>query len=90
MVIVFEHIPRLVVLTFCPQGGVTTHYNTSVSDEISVFPAWSTGNDQAYRPRRFGCREIKVPSAPIFFNTLYRRAVLLLLQMLFLNILIYR
>ena len=35
-----------------------------------MFHAWSTGNDRA---RRFSCREIKVPSAP----------VLLLLQMLF-------
>ena len=52
---------------------VTAHYNTSVSEEISVFAAWSTGNDQDYNyERRFGCREIKVPSAPIFFNTVYR------------------
>ena len=51
---------------------VTAHYNTSVSEEISVFAAWSTGNDQAYCERRFGCREIKVPSGPIFFNTVYR------------------
>ena len=52
---------------------VTVHYNnTSVSEEISVFAAWSTGNDQAYCEGRFGCREIKVPSAPIFFNTVYR------------------
>ena len=51
---------------------VTAHYNASVSEEISVFAAWSTGNDQVYRARRFGCREIKVPSAPIFFNTVYR------------------
>ena len=51
---------------------VTAHYNTSVSEEISVFAAWSTGNGQAYCQRRFGCREIKVPSAPIFFNTVYR------------------
>ena len=62
---------------------VTAHYNTSVSEEISIFPAWSAGNDQAHRARRFGCREIKVPSAPIFFNTVYRHVVLLLLQMLF-------
>ena len=48
---------------------VTAHYNTSVSEEISVFHGWSTGNDRA---RRFGCCEIKVPSAPIFFNTVYR------------------
>ena len=54
----------------------TAHYNTSVSEEISMFHAWSTGND---RERRFGCREIKVPSAPIFFNTVYRHVVLLLL-----------
>ena len=45
------------------------HYNTSVSENISVFHAWSTGNDRA---RRFGCREIKVPSAAGFFNTVYR------------------
>ena len=52
---------------------VTAHYNTSVSEEISVSAAWSTGNDQDYNcERRFGCREIKVPSAPIFFNTVYR------------------
>ena len=51
---------------------VTAHYNTSVSEEISAFAAWSTGNDQAYFERCFGCREIKVPSAPIFFNTVYR------------------
>ena len=51
---------------------VTAHYNTSVSEEISVFAAWSTGNDQPYYDRRFCCREIKVPSAPIFFNTVYR------------------
>ena len=56
---------------------VTAHYNTSVSENISVFPAWSTGNDQAYHARHFGCREIKVPSAPIFFNTVYRHVVLL-------------
>ena len=48
----------------------TAHYNTSVSEEISMFHAWSTGNDRA---RRFGCREIKVSSAPIFFNTVYRQ-----------------
>ena len=60
----------------------TAHYNTSVSvsEEVSMFHAWSTGNDRA---RRFGCREIKVPSAPIFLNTVYRHVVLLLLQMLF-------
>ena len=58
----------------------TAHYNTRVSEEISMFHAWSTGNDRA---RRFGCREIKVSSAPIFFNTVYRHVVLLLFQMLF-------
>ena len=67
---------------------VTANYNTSVSESFSVFPSWATGNDMAYRTRRFGCREIKVPSTPIFFNTVYRHVVLLLLQMLFLNILI--
>ena len=52
---------------------ITAHYNTSVSGEISVFAAWSTGNDHAYNyDRRFCYREIKVPSAPIFFNTVYR------------------
>ena len=61
---------------------VTAHYNSSVSEKISIFPAWYTGNDQAYSARRFGYCEIKVPSAPIFFNTVYRH-VLLLLQMLF-------
>ena len=45
----------------------TAHYNTSVSEEISMFHAWSTGNDRA---RRFGCREIKVPLVPIIFNSL--------------------
>ena len=50
---------------------VTAHYNTSVSEKISVFAAWSTGNDQCYCERRFVCREIKAPSAPIFFNTVY-------------------
>ena len=45
-----------------------------------MFHASSTGNDRA---RRFGCREIKVPSAPIFFNTVFRHVVWLLLQMLF-------
>ena len=59
---------------------VTAHYNTSVSEETSMFLAWFTGNNRA---RRFGCREIKVPSAPIFFNTVYRHVVLLLLEMLF-------
>ena len=39
-----------------------------------MFHACSTGNDRA---RRFGYREIKVPSAPIFFNTVYRHVVLL-------------
>ena len=58
----------------------TAHYNTSVSEEISIFHAWSTCNDRA---RRFGCREIKVRSAPIFFNTVYRHVVLLELEMLF-------
>ena len=59
----------------------TAHYNKSISEEeISMIRAWSTGNDRA---RRFGCREIKVPSAPTFFNTVYRHVVLLLLQMLF-------
>ena len=58
----------------------TAHYNTSVSEEISMLHAWSTGND---RGGRFGCREIKVQSAPIFFNTVYRLVVLLLFQMLF-------
>ena len=48
---------------------ITAHYSTIVSEEISIFPAWSTGNDQAYRARRFGCREIMVPSEPIFFLT---------------------
>ena len=43
----------------------TAHYNTSVSEEISMFRAWSTDNDRA---RRFGCREIKVLSAPIFLT----------------------
>ena len=51
---------------------VTAHYNTSVSEDISVFAAWSIGNDQAYCERRFGCLEIKVPSAPILVNTVYR------------------
>ena len=37
-----------------------------------MFTAWSTGNDKAYYERRFGCREIKVPSALILFNTVYR------------------
>ena len=46
---------------------VTAHYNTSVSEEISMFAAWSAGNDRA---RRFGCREIKALTAPIIFNTL--------------------
>ena len=48
----------------------TSHYNAIVSKEISMFHVWSTGN---VRARRFGCREIKVPSAPIIFNTVYRR-----------------
>ena len=43
----------------------TAHYNTRVSEEISMFHAWSTGNDRACR---FGCREIKVSSAPIFLT----------------------
>ncbi len=30
-----------------------------------MFHPWSSGND---RTRRFGCREIKVPSAPIFLT----------------------
>ena len=47
----------------------TAYYNTSVSEEISMSDAWSTGNDRA---RRFGCREIKVPSAPIFFTAVYQ------------------
>ena len=51
----------------CRRVFCALHYITSVSKEISIFPAWSTGNDQAYRARRFGCREIKVPSAPMFF-----------------------
>ena len=63
---------------------VGTTHNTSVSECVSVFHVWSTGNDRA---RRFGYREIKVLSAPIFLNTVYRYVVLLLLQMLF-NILI--
>ena len=62
---------------------VVTAHNTSVSEEISVFAAWSTGNDQGYCNRRFGCREIQVPSAPIFFLTQF--TVLFLLQMLFLT-----
>ena len=32
--------------------------------------------------RRFGCREIKVPSAPIFFKTVYRHVVLVKLTQL--------
>ena len=52
-----------------------------------MLPVWFTGNDQCYRSRCFGCRDIKVPSAPIFFNAVSRHVVLLLLQMLF-NILI--
>ena len=51
---------------------VTAHYNTSVSEQISVFAAWFAGNDHANYDRRFCCREIKVPSAPIFFNTVSR------------------
>ena len=47
---------------------VVTAHNTSVSEGISIFPAWSAGNDQAYRARHFGCGEIKVPSAPIFLT----------------------
>ena len=39
---------------------VTAHYNTSVSEEISVFAAWSTGNDDAYCEgyfeTHFGCQ----------------------------------
>ena len=64
---------------------VVAHYNISDSEQFPESPVWSTGNDQAYRARRFGCREIKVPSAPIYFNTVYRHTVLLLLQMLFLT-----
>ncbi len=62
---------------------VIPHYNASVREEISIFPAWPTGKDQADRAGRFVCREIKVPSVPIFVNTVYRHVVLLLLQMLF-------
>ena len=53
----------------------TAHYNTSVSEEISMFHAWSTGNDRACR---FGCRKIKVPSAATQFTDmlLYRNAFL--------------
>ncbi len=40
-----------------------------------MFHAWCTGND---RVRRFGCREIKVPSSPLFFNTVYRHVVLVI------------
>ena len=57
-------------------------YCTSVSEQIPVSPDWFSGTDHA---RRFGCRNIKVPSAPIFFNTVYRHVVLLLLQLLFLT-----
>ena len=46
---------------------VTDHYNTSVSEQLRVCSVWSSGTTEAYRERRFGCREIKVPSAPIFF-----------------------
>ena len=46
---------------------VTAHYNTSVSEQIPVCAVWSSGIAQSYRARRFGCPEIKVPSAPIFF-----------------------
>ena len=62
---------------------MTAHYNTSVSEQIPAFPVWSTGNDQPYCARRFGCREINVPSAPMFFNTVYKHVVLLLLQLIF-------
>ena len=40
-----------------------------------MFHAWCTGND---RVRRFGCREIKVPSSPLFVNTVYRHVVLVI------------
>ena len=53
---------------------VTAHYNTSVSEEISVFVAWSAGNDHAYYGRRFCCQRQ---------HFLTQFTVLLLLQMLF-------
>ena len=40
-----------------------------------------------HRARRFGCREIKVSSTPIFFNTVYR---FITVTSAFFNILINR
>ena len=57
-----------------------TASNISVSEPIPVCAARSSGTAQSYRaPRCFGCREIKVPSTPIFF-LIY--VALLLLQTL--------
>ena len=48
-----------------------------------MFHPWSTGNDRA---PRFGCREIKVPSAPIFLtHAVYRHVVLLLRQYIYID-----
>ena len=64
-----------------------TIFATSVSERISVCSVSSTGTAQAYCARRVGSREIKVPSASIFSNRVYRHVVLFLqlLQRLFLT-----
>ena len=64
------------MFVFRPQCSATgQHYGPRYVPMLHTSHMSSTGNDQAYRARRFGCREIKVTSAPIFFNTDYRHAV---------------
>ena len=41
--------------------------NHALQKRFLSLSVWSTGTAQAYREYRFGRREIKVPSAPIFF-----------------------
>ena len=60
------------MLTFCPRGGVTSCYCLLYVHAIARrFLYVRCGTARAYREFRFGCREIKVPSAPIFVNTVY-------------------
>ena len=45
----FDHLASVPFVHKVASLVVTAHYNTNVNEEISTFPVWSTGNDQAYR-----------------------------------------
>ncbi len=92
MVIVFEHILRLVVLTFCPQGGVTsrqTHWlglRIIIQASASRFPYPLFGLVVPRSLWLLSCalfwlsQDQSSVSASIFFYTVDQYVVLLLLQ----------